>query len=117
MDQDTRHRVCRLIAGIVVVDDDLDDAEDDFINRMLVRFGLSQDQRDDLFPIMDAKEAADEFAVLGADVQKEAFALLVEAAAADKKYADEERGYLHAVGKVAGIDPDEIDARVKAAMG
>lgn len=117
MDQDTRHRICRLIAGIVVVDDDLADAEDDFINRMLVRFGLSQDERDDLFPIMDAKEAAQEFAALDSDLQKEAFDLLVEAAAADKKYADEERGYLHAVGKVAGLSAGDIDARVKARLG
>ena len=117
MDQETRHKVCRLVAGIVVVDDDLDDAEDDFINRMLARFGLSQDQRDDLFPIMDAAEAQEEFQALSKDVQDEAFELLVQAAAADKKYADEERAYLHAVGRVVGMDGDEIDARVKAAVG
>lgn len=116
MDHDTRHKVCRLIAGIVVVDDDLDDAEDDFINRMLAKFGLSQEQRDELFPIMDAKEAATEFAGLSRDVQLEAFDLLVKAAAADKKYAQEERSYLQAVGKVLGVPPDDIDERVKRAL-
>ncbi len=117
MDQETRQKVCRLIAGIVVVDDDLDDAEDDFINRMLTRFGLSQDQRDELFPIMDAEEAAREFAGLTPEVQKEAFALLVQAVAADKKYVEEERRYLHAVGKMIGLSPADIDENVKAAVG
>ena len=112
MDEDTRRKVCRLIAGIVVVDDDLDETEDKFVDRMLVQFNLSSDERDALFPIMDAKEAADEFRSLPPDVRFQALDLLVQAAAIDGQYVDEEKKYLHAVCDVVGISEDEIDKRV-----
>lgn len=117
MDQDIRHKVCRLIAGIVVADDDFDAAEEAFVDRLLVKFGVPQELRDELFPIMDANEAAEEFAAMPREVQLEAFELLVQAAAADKTYAVEERGYLHTVGKVIALSPEQIDARVNALIG
>lgn len=113
MDEETRRKVCRLIAGIVVVDDDLDETEDKFVDRMLVQFNLSSDERDALFPIMDAKEAADEFRSLPPDVRFQALDLLVQAAAIDGVYVDEEKKYLHAVCDVVGIAEDEIDKRVQ----
>ncbi len=113
MDEETRRKVCRLIAGIVVVDDDLDETEDKFVDRMLAQFNLSSEERDALFPIMDAKEAAEEFRSLPPNVRFEALDLLVQAAAADGVYADEEKTYLHSVCEVVGVKPDEIDSRVK----
>lgn len=112
MDEETRRKVCRLIAGIVVVDDDLDETEDSFVDRMLVQFNLSSEERDALFPIMDAKEAAEEFRSLPPDVRFEALDLLVQAAAVDGVYAKEEMTYLHAVSDVVGVSQDEIDKRV-----
>jgi len=106
-----------LIAGIVVVDDDLDETEDKFIDRMLVQFSLSSEERDALFPIMDEKEAADEFRSLPPDVRFQALDLLVQAAAIDGRYADEEKKYLHAVCEVVGIADDEIDKRVVELIG
>jgi|APMed6443717190_1056831.scaffolds.fasta_scaffold02878_4 uncharacterized tellurite resistance protein B-like protein len=113
MDEDTRRKVCRLIAGIVVVDDDLDESEDMFIDRMLAQFNLSSDERDALFPIMDTKEAAEEFRSLAPEVRFEALDLLVQAAAIDGHYVDEEKEYLHAVCDVVGITATEIDKRVE----
>ena len=117
MDNDTRRRLCRLIAGIVVVDNDLDDAESRFVDHMLARFGLSPDERDALFPIIDAGEAAEELKTLAPPLQHEAFALLVEAATLDRRYADEEKDYLYKVGAVINLSPADIDARVQAALG
>jgi len=116
VDETTRHKVCRLIAGLVVVDDELDQAEDTLIDNMLVKFGLSPDQRESLFPIIDAAEAAEELKTLPADVQQETFQLLIEAAAADKRYAKEEREYLGKVGRVIGLSDEEIAKRVDAAL-
>jgi uncharacterized tellurite resistance protein B-like protein len=113
MDEETRRKVCRLIAGIVVVDDDLDESEDMFIDRMLAQFNLSSDERDALFPIMDTKEAAEEFRSLAPEVRFEALDLLVQAAAIDGQYVDEEKEYLHAVCDVVGITTAEIDKRVE----
>jgi len=112
MDENTRRMVCRLIAGIVVVDDDLDESEDMFLDRMLAQFGLTSDERDVLFPIMDAKEAAIEFLALPPAVHMEALDLLVQAASIDGRYADEEREYLHSVCAVVGVDPVQVDRRV-----
>lgn len=117
MDNDTRRRLCRLIAGIVVVDNDLDDAESRFVDHMLARFGLGPEERDALFPIIDAGEAAEELKLLPAALQHEGFALLVEAATLDRRYADEERDYLYKVGAVLNVAPADIDARVKEALG
>ncbi|MCU0690104.1 MAG: hypothetical protein MUF54_01755 [Polyangiaceae bacterium] len=117
MDEYTRRKVCRLIAGIVVIDDELDEAEDKFVDRMLARFELSTEERDALFPIMDAAEAAQAFAALAPEVQSEAFDLLVQAAAVDGVYAPEERKYLVAVGKVIGVGEDDIAVRMQAAIG
>jgi uncharacterized tellurite resistance protein B-like protein len=117
MDEQMRRKVCRLIAGIVVVDDDLDPAEDAFVDRMLDRFALPRAERDALFPIMDEAEAVAEVKSLPRDVQLEAFDLLVQAAAADKKYASEERTYLRAVGEAIGLSDEDIARRVDRALG
>jgi uncharacterized tellurite resistance protein B-like protein len=112
MDQDTSRTVCRLIAGIVVSDDDLDATEDAFVDRMLAKFGLPPEEREAIFPILDRSEAADAIRALSPDVQKEALGLLLEAAAADGKIAKEEREYLAAVADELHIAADEIDRRL-----
>lgn len=114
MDSETRHNVCRLIAGLVVSDDDFAPEEEAFIERMLKRFDVAE--RDTIFPIVSHDEAAAQMRVLPKDVQQEAIALLVEAAAADGKIADEERAYLRVVGEVVGLDAAAIDAKLKAAL-
>ena len=116
MDDANRRKVCQLIAGLVVADDDLDPSEDAFIDRMLAGFELPEEARDALFPIVDKEEAARSFAEMPADVQKEAFEILIEAACADGRVVDEERSFLAAVGEVIGIDFDELSARLKAAL-
>jgi uncharacterized tellurite resistance protein B-like protein len=117
MDEELRKRVCRLVAGIVVADDDLDDREDEFIDRLMAKFGIPAEQRGELFPIVDAKEAAEEIVTLPKPVQDEAFSLLLEAAAADKKVVPEERAYIDAVGAALGLDAAAIEARLLAALG
>lgn len=117
MDTEDRRRVCRLIAGLVVVDDVLDDTENAFVDSMLVRFGLGSEEREALFPIVDADEAVRELTALPPAMREEAFGLLISAAAADKRFMAEERDYLHKVGAVLGLEGAEIDTRVAKAMG
>ena len=40
MDEALRTKVCRLVAGLVVADDDLDEKEDAFITRVLAKYDL-----------------------------------------------------------------------------
>ena len=69
MEQSLSHKICQLIAGIVVSDDDLDPAESAFIDRMLVRFGIPIEDRDVIFPIVDTEEAVDRIREVPAEVQ------------------------------------------------
>lgn len=114
MDIELRHNVCRLIAGLVVSDDDFAPEEEAFIERMLQRFGISD--REVIFPIVAHDEAAARVRELPPAVQQEALALLLEAAAADGKITDEETAYLRVVGGALGLDAAAVDRRVAAAL-
>jgi hypothetical protein len=116
MNEAEKRRVARLVAGIVLVDDDLDPIEDLFIDKMLAGFGIPDSERAILFPIVDRAEASEEFARLAPDVQEEALAALVEAAAADGQIVDEERSFLSAMAAVAGWSEDKLVARCDAAL-
>jgi uncharacterized tellurite resistance protein B-like protein len=116
LDKDLSHRVCRLIAGLVVSDDDLDAAEDAFIDRLLEHFGIPTAERDTIFPIVDRSEAAEAVKSLPSDVQKEALKLLIAAASADGKIVTEEREYLHTVAEAMGVATSDVDARLEEAL-
>jgi uncharacterized tellurite resistance protein B-like protein len=110
VDAELRTNVCRLVAGLVVADDDFSPEEEEFIGRVLVRFGIGD--REVIFPIVDRTEAAAAVRALPAAVQEEALAVLIEAAVADGKVVDEERAYLRVVGEAMGLDAGAIEARI-----
>ncbi len=114
MDVELRTTVCRLVAGLVVADDDLSPEEDALVDRLVARFGVAD--RSVIFPIVDRSEAAAAVATLPEAVRQEALGLLVEAAVADGKVADEERAYLHTVGEAMGLVAVAIDAKIAEAM-
>ncbi|HVW27181.1 MAG TPA: TerB family tellurite resistance protein [Polyangiaceae bacterium] len=116
MDDSVRRNVCRLIAGIVVSDEDLSPEEDAFIDRMLQRFGIPLSERDVIFPIVDATEAANAMRALEPAVRQEAFASLLEAAAADGSIAPEELTYLEAVSDVVGVSRDDLSDKLGEAL-
>jgi uncharacterized tellurite resistance protein B-like protein len=116
MDPNVARQVCRLIAGIVVSDEDLSPQEDAFVDRMLLRFGIPIADRDVIFPIIDASEAADTVKALAPAVREEALSLLIEAAAADGSIAPEELGYLEAVADATSVARDELQDRLAAAL-
>jgi uncharacterized tellurite resistance protein B-like protein len=114
VDAELRHNVCRLIAGLVVSDDDFAPEEEAFIERLLARFGVND--RETIFPIIGHDEAAAEMRAMPRAVQEEAMGLLVEAAVADGKVADEEAAYLRVVGEVLGLDEAAVRQRLDEAL-
>jgi uncharacterized tellurite resistance protein B-like protein len=116
MDENMRRNVCRLIAGIVVSDEDLSPQEDAFVDRMLERFGIPRSEREVIFPIIDSSEAATAVLELPADVRQEAFGLLIEAAATDGSIAPEELGYLETVADAIQVSRDELSDRLSEAL-
>src|SRR5439155_13919436 len=89
MDEELRRKICRLVAGIVVTDDDLDPREERFIDRLLEGFGIPVGERDLIFPIVDAEDAAAAMRQLPPDARDEAMRLLLDAACADDQIVDE----------------------------
>ena len=116
MDDSVRRNVCRLIAGIVVSDEDLSPEEDAFVDRMLERFGIPLSEREVIFPIVDSTEAADAMKALEPAVRLEAFDLLLAAAAADGSIAPEELTYLEAVSDIVGVSRDELSDKLGEAL-
>lgn len=116
MNADVARKVCRLIAGIVVSDEDLSPQEDAFVDRMLLRFGIPVEERDVIFPIIDASEAAETVKSMSAEVRSEALSLLIEAAASDGSIAPEELGYLEAVADAVGVSRDDLSDRLAEAL-
>jgi uncharacterized tellurite resistance protein B-like protein len=108
VDEIFKRKVCQLIAGIVVADDDLDPAESAFIDRMLERFGIPPEERDIIFPIVDTEEAVKKVGELPAEAQAETLELLVQAATADGKVVPAERDYLKAVVKAMNRDERDL---------
>lgn len=116
MDQDVARKVCRLIAGIVVSDEDLSPHEDAFVDRMLDKFGIPRAEREVIFPIIDASEAAAAIGGFEPALRTEALGLLIEAAAADGSIAPEELGYLEAVVDAIGVSRDDLSDRLSVAL-
>jgi uncharacterized tellurite resistance protein B-like protein len=116
MDQDQRIRICRLIAGLVVTDDDLDEKEDAFIERLLASFGIPSSDRELIFPIVDSSEAAAALQEMPPAHQSKAVELLIQAAAVDGKIATEERAYLNVVADTVKMSHDELERRLNEAL-
>jgi uncharacterized tellurite resistance protein B-like protein len=112
MDDGTRRKVCQLIAGIVITDEDLDLREEAFVERMLTKFGLDASERDVIYPLVDGEEAAETMRGLPAEIQSQAFQLLLEAAVADGKIVPEEREYLGAVAMALGMAEADVERRL-----
>ena len=53
MDKELRTNICRLIAGLIVADDDLSAAEEAFLDKLLAKFDIPESERDAIFPIVD----------------------------------------------------------------
>jgi 2-hydroxychromene-2-carboxylate isomerase len=116
IERDEAVRVCRLIAGLVVTDDELDEKEDAFIERMLASFGIPSSDRNEIFPIVDKSEAASALKEMTGELQQQTLDLLIKAAAVDGKIVAEEQAYLDAVADAVGLARDELARRVKAAL-
>jgi len=112
VEKQMRTEVCRLIAGLVVADDDLTAAEEAFLDRVLRTFEIPDSEREAIFPIIDKDEAAATMRRLPQSAQHAALALLVEATAADGVVAPEERAYLDVVAREIGMSHAELDRAI-----
>ncbi len=117
MDDVTRRRVCELISGIVATDMELHPAELAFMLRTFQAFGVATGEDDEaICPTVTGFEAAKLMGELPADVRQEAIELLLKGAVVDGKVTPQERDWLLAVGRAAGLSRDDIDDRIAEAL-
>jgi phage I-like protein len=117
MDDVTKRRVCELIAGIIATDAEFHPAELEFMTRAFAAFGIAGGEEDQaICPTITSMEAAKQMATLPADHREEAMALLMQGAVADGKVTPEEREWLLAVGRAAGISRDDVDDQIATAL-
>ena len=83
MDEKTKRLACRMVAGLVASDEDFDDAERTFLDKVLRQFGVPEEEWDAIFPLLDHEEANETIRALDKVTQKEVFELLLEAAMAE----------------------------------
>lgn len=112
MDYLLRRRICRLVAGLVMADDDVDPREESFLERLLADFGIPEEEHEGLSPIVDPLLAAAEVALLPEAVKDQAMHLLLDAACADGRVMQAEREYLATVARVLGIDRKDTDRMI-----
>ena len=116
MDKELRRKICRLIAGLVVADDDLEPKEEAFLDKLLAKFDIPESERDTIFPIVDRDEAAQTIRGLPEEAQSAALTLLIQATAADGVVAPEERAYLDAVAGELGLAGPDLEKRIAAEL-
>src|SRR5260370_40422164 len=83
VDKELRTNICRLIAGLIVADDDLSAAEETFLDKLLEKFEIPESERDSIFPIVDRDEAAQTIRALPEDARMATLTHLIEATVAD----------------------------------
>jgi uncharacterized membrane protein YebE (DUF533 family) len=111
VDVEDRRRICRLVAGLLVSDDEFAPAEKSFLQRIYARFGLPPDEWEKLEPI-PVGEASGALHELPAEMHTRVAALLVEAAIADGVIDARERVYLLVAAAAMGIDAVEMEQRI-----
>jgi len=116
VDKEMKRSICRLIAGIVVADDDLEPSEEAFLDKLLAHFDIPESERDTIFPIVDRDEAAQAIRGLPQDAQTSALKLLIQATVADGVVKPEERDYLDAVAKELGVAGSDLEQQISAEL-
>lgn len=109
--------MCELIAGIIATDKELHPAELDFMLRTFTTFGVANSGDDEaICPTVTGFEAAKLMSDLPPEVRGETIALLMQSAVVDGKVTPQEREWLLAVGRAAGLSRDEVDDQIAEAL-
>lgn len=112
MDIEDRAKVVQLVEAMISADGVINPEEREFLARVVTRFGLTQEERDDLVVPSDPGRATKTLRTLAADDQSRVMALLVEAAIVDGRVEPEERALLLASAATLGIDACALEERI-----
>jgi len=118
MEASEKIQICKVVAQAILADGQLTDAEHEFLNRLMDRYGLDGDQRNQVM----ARNIEDDPAALAEGIssfetKNELLVELAMAVAADGRLAPAERGLLSSVAAAIGVEEAEVDLLVTTALG
>ena len=113
MDEETRRRVCSLVAGVLCADERMRAEENAFLKRVLTKLGLDPDTG--LMPT-PAAEIATELQALPEATRWETLHLVIQAAAADGEVDPTERAMVETIGRFLEVEPADVGAQLEAAL-
>jgi tellurite resistance protein len=112
VDTEDRAKVVELVEAMISADGVVSPEEREFLSRVVTRFGLTQEERDDRIVPSDPGRATRTLRTLATDDQSRVMALLVEAAIVDGRVEPEERALLLASAATLGIDACALEERI-----
>ncbi len=113
MNKTAKRNVCRMIAGLIAIDLDVEEGERRFLDKVLAKFDVPESEWDAILPLMEPDDAYACLQELSESDQQETFTLLLQAATVDDHVSEEERDYLSTVCEAIGIDDDELEDRIE----
>jgi uncharacterized tellurite resistance protein B-like protein len=112
VDIEQREKVVSLIEAVIAADGVVTDAERQFLQRVVARFGFTDRDRADRIVASAPGLAVTTLRTLPSDVQAGVMGLLVEAAIADGAVSPEERAILLAAAASLGIEAQALEDRI-----
>jgi uncharacterized tellurite resistance protein B-like protein len=109
---DDRRKVVELIEAMISADGVVTDEERQFLRRVVERFGLSADEREDRLVESDPGRATRTLRELPDEAKVRVMALLVDAAVVDGNVAPEEHALLLASAASLGIEACALEERI-----
>ena len=109
---DEQEKIIQLIEAVIASDGVVVDEERELLRRVITRFGLSVEDRQDRVVNSEAGPATAILRTLPPDTQARVMALLVEAAIVDGRVVPEERALLLASAAALGIQAEVLEERI-----
>jgi uncharacterized tellurite resistance protein B-like protein len=117
MDTNDKIRICKVVSHAILSDLQVTDAERTFINELMAKYGLSDEQKKDVMARNFDEDPAELVAgISGFDNTNALVVELIMAVAADGELSKTERQILDRVATAIGVDPADMDMLVKNAL-
>jgi len=116
MDINDRVARCRLIASIIVADDEVTEEELEFLERAMKRLGLTEQDKAKAMVLFDESEAQNALSALDRDARLGFLKEMADAAWVDNNLDDYEVERIQELATAMSLSQDDIDAALTKAQ-
>ena len=110
-------KICKIVAGAILADGQVTDAEHEFINTLMKKYNLtSEEQKEVLARNLDDDPAEIVKGIDSFESKNELIVELVMAVAADNELAPSERALINKVADSIGVSMADMDILIKTAL-